>query len=424
MTTTTPATAEASPPIKIGHTPSNERLQSIDALRGFDMFWISGGEYLFHALALTTGWSWAIFTSRQLIHSRDLGHWAGFTFFDLIQPLFLFITGITLPLAVGRRLARGQTRAEVFRRLLFRAVVLVILGFLYDNGPISLVLAHNSFGGVLQRIGVAGLIAGVIMMYTRPGAQMLWAIGILAAYWALLSFVPYPGQPTPGFEKGRNIVDYLDQHFMPGRFTVHSSEGWFSSPTTVASVLFGALAGTWLISARSIRRKLLGLGGAGLALLALGRLWALQCPIIKDLFTSSYVVYATGWSCLLLALFYGIIDGLGWRRWSFPFVLIGTNPLVLYLLVWTGWINFPYIAQFFFGWAFNYPGPPLHVSEAVANLAYSHPGFDWMSSDSVVGWTFPPVLASPHPFWQMLATLAVEFLFLLWLYRRKIFWRV
>src|SRR5262245_14168631 len=90
------------------HTPASERLRSIDALRGFDMFWISGGDHFFHALAIATAWTWAIVFSRQLSHSD----WAGFTFYDLIQPLFLFITGITLPLSVGRRLARGQTRWE------------------------------------------------------------------------------------------------------------------------------------------------------------------------------------------------------------------------------------------------------------------------------------------------------------------------
>src|SRR5438067_1452253 len=106
------------------HTPAAERIQSIDVLRGFDMFWISGGDHFFHALAIATGWRGAIFLSAQLSHTR----WIGFTFYDLIQPLFLFITGITLPLAVGRRLARGQTKWEVFRRLLSRAVLLVILG--------------------------------------------------------------------------------------------------------------------------------------------------------------------------------------------------------------------------------------------------------------------------------------------------------
>src|SRR5437870_10545039 len=114
-----PSKAIAAPPA--AHTPPAERIQSIDVLRGFDMFWISGGDHFIQALAKATGWAAAIFLAHQLSHSR----WEGFTFYDLIQPLFLFITGITLPLVVNRRLARGDTRWDVFRRLLVRTVLLV-----------------------------------------------------------------------------------------------------------------------------------------------------------------------------------------------------------------------------------------------------------------------------------------------------------
>ena len=249
---------------RVEHTPSDERIQSIDALRGFDMLWISGGGEFLHALAVATSWTWAIAVARQFEHSR----WAGCTFYDLIQPLFLFICGITLPLSIGRRMRRGQTRMQILRRLALRAVVLVILGQLDKNGPVSFDVAHIRFAGILQRIGVAGLAAGAIMMYARPRAQVLWVIGILGGYGALMAFVPAPGQRAPSFEPGVNIVDYLDQHVMPGRLDagIHDAEGWFSTPPAVASVLFGALAGTWLLSAASVRRKVLGLLGAGAVL--------------------------------------------------------------------------------------------------------------------------------------------------------------
>jgi predicted acyltransferase len=220
--------------------------------------------------------------------------------------------------------------------------------------------------------------------------------------------VPYPGRPAASYEQGANIVDYIDQHIMPGYLVSgnHDWEALGSTPPTVATVLLGALAGAWLLSARSVKLKLLGLCGGGLVLLALGRLWSLQFPITKQLWTSSYVLYAGGWSCLLLAVFYGIIDGLGWRRWSFPFILIGLNPLVIYILDQTGLINFPYITQFFLGWAFNHGGAKMHNSEIT------------------VGWIYPSVVTSAHPVWQILATIGIELLFLYWLYRRRIFWRV
>jgi len=237
---------------------------------------------------------------------------------------------------------------------------------------------------------VAGLAAGAIMMYARPRAQVLWVIGILGGYGALMTFVPAPSRPAPSFEPGVNIVDYLDQHVMLGRLDAgtHDAEGWFSTPPAVASVLFGALAGAWLLSAASVRRKVLGLLGAGAVLAALGLLWGLQLPIIKNLFTPSYVVYTAGLSCLLLSLFYCVIDGLRLRAWAFPLLVIGMNPLLIYILRSTGWVDFSYIARFFLGFSF------AHASAPVAALC------------------------------QVVATMAVELLFLYWLYHRKLFWRV
>ena len=370
----------------VGHTAASERLQSVDILRGFDMFWISGGDHFFHALAIATGWSWAVFTASQLRHSS----WAGFTFYDLIQPLFLFITGITLPLSVGRRLARGQTRWEIARHLLIRAGILILLGQLDKNGAISFDVPHIRFTSVLGRIGVAGLASGIILMFFRVRGQIIWILSLLLAYWALLTFVPAPGQPAPSFEQGVNIVDYLDQHVMPGRLNSgnHDADGWFSTPPVVATVLLGALAGSWLISAGTVRRKTLALLGAGCALTLLGLLWAIQFPIIKHLWTSSYVLFTGGLSCLLLALFYFIVDGLKWRRWGFPFLLIGMNPLLIYFLLNTRLVDFGYIARFFFGFAYaSAPAPMAAV-------------------------------------WQNLATIFVELAILFWLYRRKFFWRI
>ena len=186
----------------------------------------------------------------------------------------------------------------------------------------------------------------------------------------------------------------------------HDGAGWFSDPPAVALVLMGALAGTWLLSPGSPGRKVLGLVGGGLGLLIVGRLWAIQFPMVKSLFTSSYVIYTAGWACLLLAFFYGIIDGLGWRRWSFPLRLIGMNPLTIYFLTVTGLINFPYVTQFFFWFLFHRTAP---VSAWTASTA---------------GWLYPNFVPSTQPFWQLLLMIGVELLFLYWLYRRKIFWRV
>jgi predicted acyltransferase len=156
----------------------------------------------------------------------------------------------------------------------------------------------------------------------------------------------------------------------------------------VATVLIGALAGAWLLTKRTVGVKVLALAGVGVVLTALGWLWGRQFPIIKHIWTSSYAIYAAGWSCLLLALFYGIVDGLRWRRWGFLFLLIGLNPLVIYLLVNTKLIDFVYIGKFFFGFTYAGAAPEM------------------------------------RPVGDMAAAMVVEFALLYWLYRKKFFWRV
>lgn len=366
--------------------PAGERMQSLDVLRGFDMFWISGGAEFFIALAKVTGWAWLAAFAGQLEHVP----WAGCHFYDLIFPTFLFISGVTLPMVVSRRIARGESRWVILRRLALRAAALFLLGYLYNQKGVTFDVASIRFTSVLGRIGIAGFAAGVIVMFARPRAQVFWIIGLLVGYWALLTFVAAPGQAGPSYEQGKNIVDYLDQHIMPGKLISgnHDAIGWSSTPPAVATALLGALAGAWLLAAVPARRKVLGLVGAGAALVALGWAWSYRFPLIKHIWSSSYVLFAGGWSCLALGVFYGVVDVLRWRRWGFLFMLIGVNPLVLYVLRGTGLVNFTAVGKFFFGFAY-------------AKATQPRLGL-----------------------YQEVATLAVELVFLYWLYRRKIFMRV
>lgn len=363
-----------------------ERMVSVDLLRGFDMFWISGGEGIFHALAKATGWAWAAAMAKELTHVK----WEGFNFYDLIFPLFLFISGVTLPLVIEKRLARGEGRGRIMLRLARRALLLVALGILYNQKQITFDVASIRFTSVLGRIGVAGLGAGLIVLFFSPRGWIGWVVGILAGYWALMTFVTAPGEPAHSYAMGKNIVDWLDQRIMPGRLMdkVHDAIGFTSMIPAVATALLGALAGAWLKRPLDPWRKALGLLAAGLALIAAGKLWGLQLPIIKKQWTSSYVLLAGGWSCLLLAIFYAVADGLRWRRWGFPFLLIGLNPLTLYWLRGTGLVDFAAIGKFFFGWATALASKPM------------------------------------QPVYNELAIIGVELAFLYWLYRKKIFVRV
>ncbi len=311
--------APASPP----------RLQSLDALRGFDMIWIVGAEAIGAAVGkLGGGPGFRVFAAQF-----DHADWEGFHFYDLIFPLFVFMIGVSITFSI-RQLVDTRGRSCALRRVFRRAVLLYVIGLFYYggfDGPIS----HVRLMGVLQRLGLCYLFASLLFIYLRPRALVAVFVAILLAYWALLTFVPVPGWGPGDFAEGHNLTNWIDQHFLPGRKWDgdHDPEGLLSTLPAVASCLLGVFAGLVLREpAGTERRKAALLAGIGAALLLLGFLWGLEFPIIKKIWTSSYVLVAGGWSLLLLSLFYLVIDVWKVRAWSLPFVWIGTNALTLYLI--------------------------------------------------------------------------------------------
>ena len=307
------------------------RLTSLDALRGFDMLWIMGGDSLGRALsewrAADEGLAHAV--AEQLHHAP----WEGFRFYDLIFPLFLFIVGVSSVYSLTRIVERDGTRGAV-GRILRRALVLWILGVLYYGGW-SRGIEYVRLLGVLQRIALCYLAAGLAFVWLPTRALIALSAALLIGYWALLSFVPAPGEPGVSFAEGHNLAHWIDARFLPFRkwYGTWDPEGLLSTVPAVATCLLGVLAGLWLRRPDvPARRKALGLAGAGVAGILAGSLWGLELPVIKKLWTSSYVLLAGGWSALLLAAFYWIVDVRGHTRWALPFVWIGLNPITIYLL--------------------------------------------------------------------------------------------
>lgn len=308
--------------------PESGRLVSLDALRGFDMFWILGVEEIGAALGKASSSPWAQFVARQLDHAA----WAGFRFLDLIFPLFVFISGVSLVFSLEKSLAR-HGRVATLRKLVIRAVVLYLIG-LWCYGGISKGLDGIRWLGVLQRIALAGFGAGVAYLYLGRRARLGLTAGLLTGYWALMTFVPVPGYGAGDFTEGHNLANWIDSRFLPGFKWGgdHDPEGLLSTLPAVASALLGVFAGEWLRRVDiDTRRKALGLALAGVSLAVVGWLWHLQFPVVKKLWSSSFVLVAGGYSCLFLSLFYWLIDGKGHRRWAVPFVWIGMNPITLYL---------------------------------------------------------------------------------------------
>jgi predicted acyltransferase len=330
--------------------PKSERLLSLDALRGFDLFWIVGGHGILVALFKLTEWGWLGAIDAQLKHVD----WNGFQAYDLIFPLFLFMAGVSTPYSLTRRLAEGA-RGEVIRKVIQRGLILVLLGIIYNNGLQWKGLENMRLGSVLGRIGLAGMFAQLIFVFNYETPKRLWAwlAGILLGYWAMLSFGHAPGFTAGDLTMEGNFASYVDRLLLPGKLHkgIHDPEGLLAVLPAIGNALLGILAGLWLRrSAEEVSgdRKAVGLAVAGLALLAVGGLWSFVFPLNKNLWTSSFVLWTCGWSSLLLASFYWLIDVRGWARgFGAFFAVIGMNSVLIYM---SGkLLNFDFTGQALFG---------------------------------------------------------------------------
>jgi len=302
---------------------------SLDALRGFDMFWIVGADALVEGLRKVDGGSLWQVLAQQLEHVE----WAGFHFEDLIFPLFVFMMGVSLNFSLDRTLERaGKTAA--LRHILRRAALMYLLGIFYYGG-FSTAFHDIRLLGVLQRIALAYLFGGLAYCFTGWRGRIAICAGLLIGYWALLTFVPVPGIGAGHFEAGRNLTNWIDKNYLPLRRWDgdYDPEGILSTLPAIASCLLGVFAGGILKSRRADdRKKVLYLLAGGVVCALLGWLWNWQFPVIKKLWTSSFVLVAAGYSSLLLAVFYQVVDVWKYRQWAQPFVWIGMNSITIYLI--------------------------------------------------------------------------------------------
>jgi predicted acyltransferase len=311
------------------------------------MFWIAGGDFLMTALAAWTGWPFFQWAARQMEHVE----WEGFHFYDMIFPLFLFIAGVSMPFSILKRKQQGENMQKIYLHIFKRMLLLVLLGLIY-NGFLDLNFENQRYASVLARIGIAWFFAAIIVLNFPLRGQIIWFIGILLGYFAIMKFVPVPGFGAGVFTPEGNLAAYIDRLYLPGKFccyTYGDNEGLLSTLPAICTALMGTFAGHLLISRKfgGLKNALMLLG-AGIASLAIGKLWGFAFPIIKNLWTSSFVLYAGGWSLILLAVFYLVIDVWKIRKWTFPFIVIGMNSITIYMLN-SGIINFENSGKYFFG---------------------------------------------------------------------------
>jgi predicted acyltransferase len=307
------------------------RVVSVDALRGFDMFWIIGADAVFNSVN-KLGHPEGIISEA----SNPLEHvsWAGFHFYDLIFPLFVFVVGVSIVFSLTKRVStHGKTAAasQVFRRF----VILYIFG-LFAYGGISNGYHEIRLLGVLQRIALSYLFAGLAFIYLKPRALVALCVTLLVGYWAMMTFIPVPGVGSGNFAEGQNLANYIDKMYLPLRKWDgdHDPEGLLSTLPAIATCLLGIFAGL-LIRRTDLEqiKKVQRLFGFGIAGVILGSLWGFQFPVIKKIWSSSFVLVAGGFSAMLLALFYYIIDVRNCQKWAAPFLWIGMNAITIYMVV-------------------------------------------------------------------------------------------
>jgi predicted acyltransferase len=315
---------------------------SLDALRGFDMFWIVGGGAIFAGLAKALGGPLEALRP-QFEHVR----WEGLHFWDLIWPLFMFIVGVSIPLSLDKRKAAGAAKRSLYLHAVRRAVILFVLGMALQGRLLEWDLAKlRPCYSVLHGIAAGYLIAVALAIELRPKLQGAVIAVFLLVYWAVLELVPVPGIGAGVLTPDGNVATWVDRVVL-GRFHYGENTWFLSYPGFASSVLLGVLAGRLLMSPSAEKTKVLALAGAGVACVALGLLWSLVLPIIKLLWTSSFVLVSGGFGLLMLALFYWIIDVKGCRRWAFFFTVIGMNSIAVYVA--TMLFSFQQIGNIFVG---------------------------------------------------------------------------
>jgi predicted acyltransferase len=307
------------------NAPSS-RLASIDVMRGTTV--------AFMIMVNNNGQNELAY--RWMNHSR----WNGFTPTDLVFPTFLFVMGISLLLSAGAHRARKTPKPLLLRHILRRTVLLFLLGLVVNGFPFFHLETLRVYG-VLQRFAVCYLLASLLQMLTaRVSNYIALFASCLFVYWILLRWIPIPGHGLPGrdlplLDPDLNLTAYLDRHIFPHRLfeATRDPEGLLSDLPSFATTLLGMIAGRWLVASRKESTKLLGMLGSGMLLLATGLLWSQSFPINKKLWTSSYVLYAGGWSLLILAVLYFAIEMKQWRgRWMSPWLVFGVNAIVAYVL--------------------------------------------------------------------------------------------
>jgi len=321
------------------------RLMSLDALRGFDMLFIMGlAAWIVSVCNFFPDSGIMQWLSGQMEHVE----WNGLTHHDTIFPLFLFVAGISFPFSLAKQQASGKSMRSIYYKIVKRGGILVLLGCVY-NGIFGLDFENMRYASVLGRIGLAWMFAALLFVNFKMSVNIIISVVILVGYWLLLWLVPGGTDP---FSLENNLVGKIDMVILPGRLHegVFDPEGLFSTLPAIVTAMLGMFTGKFVQLPNeqySGKKKALYMFIAAVVLILIGLLWGYTFPINKKLWTSSFVCVVAGYSLLMFALFYFIIDVKGYVGWSFFFRVVGLNSITIYLAQRI--VNFGQISDFFLG---------------------------------------------------------------------------
>lgn len=294
-----------------------KRLASLDAFRGLTIALM--------IVVNSPGDSGSVFA--PLSHAD----WNGWTFADTVFPSFLFIVGVSLVYSFAK-----QQEGRIVVRILRRTIILFALGLFVNAFP-SFELSTLRIPGVLQRIALCYFFTSLIVLRAGLRGRILWLIGLLASYWLMIRFIPVPGVGAGVLEPGQNFAAWVDSHLLSGYMWSYYDGAWdpegiVSTIPAIATTLFGVLAGQWLRSSSSDRRKVIGMVCAGLVLVIAGYMLDSWLPINKSIWTSTFSIFMAGLALVFLAFFFWSIDMAGYPRWPKPLIILGLNPITIYVL--------------------------------------------------------------------------------------------
>ena len=302
------------------NSTTSDRLVSLDVFRGITI----AGMVLVNNPGTWSNIYWPL----------EHAEWHGWTPTDLVFPFFVFIVGVAIPLAFGRRTESGGSKRDLYLKIVRRTVIIFALGIFLAGFP-YFQLSTIRIPGVLQRLAVCYLFASIIFLNTRVRTQIIVTLVLLVFYCLLMTRLHAPGFATGDLSKEGSLASFVDRVvFGPHIWKqgkVYDPEGLLSTIPAIATALFGVLTGQWLRTNKSQYEKVTGLFVAGAGCLVIGWCWNPFFPINKSLWTSSYVFFTAGLALQFLAVCYWLIDIRKYQRWARPFVVFGVNAIALYV---------------------------------------------------------------------------------------------